>query len=471
MGGSISFDAARSLRHPGEALFKATRNQILCITDELSVRYQHQILSISGWDIITVSGLDAAVRALKEKPGVSVALVYLTPANCEAVEHLASRHDERLWVAIAESDDLKLDSIRRVIADQFFDYHTLPIDVHRLKVTLGHVRGMAELRLEGRRNAHNNESVHHDMIGMSDGMRTLYAKIDKVSPTDFPVLITGKSGTGKELVARAIHQASQRSEKPFVAVNCGAIVPTLIQSELFGHERGSFTSADKRRQGHFETANSGTIFLDEISELPLETQANLLRVLEDKLVRRIGGSDNISTDVRVIAATNCNISDAVARGKFREDLLYRLSVVHVEVPPLCDRHGDIEYLANYYLKMLTSGSKLRAKGFARNAVDAMLVHDWPGNVRELINRIKSAVLLCESRLIQAQDLGLEPPVRNLGGGEGEGLTLKEIKEKAEREAVEQTLKQVNFNVSLAARKLGVSRVTLYNLFKKHGIRE
>jgi DNA-binding NtrC family response regulator len=302
-------------------------------------------------------------------------------------------------------------------------------------------------------------------------MRAVYSAIDKVARTDFPVLITGKSGTGKELVAKAIHDKSGRASQSLVVVNCGALTPSLIQSELFGHEKGSFTSAEVRKEGHFELAHGGTIFLDEIAELPLDTQANLLRVLEEKSLRRVGGCSSIPADVRVIAATNLDLSEAVEARQFREDLLYRLSVVRIEIPSLCERLEDIEELANYYLERLTAEVGSTARGFSRQAVEAMLAYNWPGNVRELINRIKSAAVMCENHLIRPDDLGLADR-RTIPKGSGgvDWMTLRKVREEAERNALRETMRRANSNISLAAERLGVSRVTLYNLLKKHQMR-
>ncbi len=449
--------------------------RLMCVGDSAMLRDYLPQLAGADWELVPVSGTGSVPRVLRENGRVRVAVIGLDASNAKAVAELVSSHSELEWIAVVESTDLENCRIKHIISSLFFDYHTLPIDVDRLLVTLGHADGMAKLRTAGTdyiSYSGDDESPHYQhIVGVSEGMRSIYSTIDKAAPTDFPVLITGKSGTGKELVAKALHHKSDRADRPLVVLNCGGVVPGLIQSELFGHEKGSFTSADKSRQGYFETADGGTIFLDEIGELPMEAQANLLRVLEEKLVRRVGGSSSIPTDVRVIAATNRKLPEAVANGQFREDLLYRLTVVHIEIPPLCERRSDIEILANYYLRKLKLEGKSKAKGFSRRAVEAMLLHDWPGNVRELINRIKSAALLCDKQLIQPQDLKLAPAyVRAHSNDQLGHTTLREAKEEAEREALVQTMEQVNSNVSLAAQTLGVSRVTLYNLLKKYELR-
>lgn len=448
--------------------------KLLCVGDSEGFRPHLQELYSGDWETVLVSGVEAASQALGAHDGIYVALVRLTLENCGVIEELAARHARLNWVAVVEEDDLDVDAVQRVLAGVFYDYHTLPIESDRLLVVLGHAYGMAALHkatLDTEPFPDRDEMQSRYMVGRSAQIRKIYSMIDKVARTDYPVLITGDSGTGKELVARAIHDKSERSNESLVVVNCGALTPTLIQSELFGHEKGSFTSADARKEGHFEAAHKGTIFLDEIAELPLDTQANLLRVLEDKFVRRVGGSRDIPMNVRVLAATNSNLSEAVKGGKFREDLLYRLRVVHIEIPPLSQRTEDIVDLAEYYLDKLAPEVGSKARSFSRSATQAMLAHAWPGNVRELINRVKRAVLLCETRLIGPDDMGL---VHLRGQPQDDGdldrMTLRKVREEAERKALIETMTRANSNISLAAERLGVSRVTLYNLLRKYEMR-
>lgn len=473
MAGGVSRISSYLQEHPYDASVKAVPKRFLCVASDESTRRCCSELLGAGWEMVLAPTPEAALGALGDTDGIRVAMVHLNTENRGAVEALVESYGAIEWIAVTEKSDLEDGSIRGVISRLFYDYHTLPISADRLRVMLGHACGMAVLRRTSRSNGQDdwNNGTEFPMIGWSEPMREIYSMIEKVAAADFPVLITGRSGTGKELVARAIHDRSGRSTQPLVAVNCGAVVPTLIQSELFGHEKGSFTSADKRREGHFEIAQGGTIFLDEISELPLETQANLLRVLEEKFIRRVGGSRSIPVDVRVIAATNRDLAQEVATGRFREDLLYRLSVIHVEVPTLAERPTDIEMLANFYLQKLAPEVKSRARGFSNAAISAMLAHSWPGNVRELVNRIKRAALMCENRMIQPDDLNLTPLHGQPRGGDGAPLmTLRKVKEQAERDALIQTMHYAKSNISVAARVLGVSRVTLYNLLKKYELR-
>lgn len=459
-----------------DASSRAVPKSLLCVSDSEVLRSHVKHLSNAGWETVLVPNAESAFAVLRERDEIRVGLAWLRPDNSSVVGALAADHSRVKWVAVTERRDLEDVSLRRVLAGAFHDYHTLPIEPDRLLVVLGHAVGMAALQCETLEDEPFTDTEHvatgfHGMVGRSKGMRAVYATIDKVARTDFPVLISGRSGTGKELVAKAIHDRSERSEQPLVVVNCGALTPTLVQSELFGHEKGSFTNADARKEGHFETAHGGTIFLDEIAELPLETQANLLRVLEEKSVRRVGGSRNIPTDVRVMAATNSDLSGAVKAGQFREDLFYRLSVVQITLPSLSERSDDIEELATYYLRRFASELGSKANGFSRQAVEAMLAHAWPGNVRELINRIKRSALMCENHLVRPGDLGLACMRMEQPNDSGVNwMTLRKVREEAEKNALIETMSRANSNISLAAEILGVSRVTLYNLLKKYEMR-
>ena len=268
------------------------------------------------------------------------------------------------------------------------------------------------------------------------------------------------------MVARTLHRQSQRHDKPFVAINCGAIPEHLIQSELFGHEKGAFTGAHQRKIGRIEAANGGTLFLDEIGDLPLELQANLLRFLQEKHIERVGGSQPIDVDVRVLAATHVDLEEAIISGRFREDLYYRLNVLQVITAPLRERHGDLAMLANHFSRFYSLETGRRPRSFSEEALVAMGNHHWPGNVRELANRVRRGLVLAEGRQIEARDLGLEtrqPPSVSMG-------TLEDYKDRAERQALCDVLQRHSNNLSVAARVLGVSRPTFYRLLHKHQIR-
>jgi two-component system NtrC family response regulator len=298
-------------------------------------------------------------------------------------------------------------------------------------------------------------------------MQDLFSRIHKISATDYSVLITGESGTGKEMVAHVIHQLSPRRKNPFVIVNCGAIPENLLESELFGHERGAFTGAVAKKMGKLEQGNEGTIFLDEISELPFTMQVKILRCLQESTIERIGGSNTISLDIRIIAATNTNLKMAVAKGGFREDLYFRLNVVPIEMPNLKERSEDIMVLAQQFLRKEAQSLKIGRVSYSPGAIAALSSHDWPGNVRELQNRIRRALTTLSGQLITPYDLGLE--TRQTGRIDEKLSTLKEARNQCDQDCVRRALLLTGNNISQAAKLLNVSRPTLHDLIKKHGI--
>ena len=412
-----------------------------------------------GWAVDSCSLATVVDRAC------DVGLFRLQPDHLErpeAVKDMISRSGTE-WIAVLTPDVLKLKNVGDFVCEWFFDFHTLPFDVSRVQVTLGRAFGMARLR--GRVLTHADRRVD-ELLGDSQSMRNMRKILGKFAPTQSPILIRGESGTGKELVARTLHRQSLRSSMPFVAINCGAIPESLIQSELFGHEKGAFTGAHQRKIGRIEAANSGTLFLDEIGDLPLELQANLLRFLQEKHIERVGGSQPIPVDVRVLAATHVDLEAAIVSGRFREDLYYRLNVLQVVMAPLRERHGDLAMLANHFASFYSLETGRRPRTFSNDALIAMVNHPWPGNVRELANRVRRGLVLAEGRQIEAHDLGLE----SLPVFAGTMCTLEEYKDRAERQALSEVLDRHGDNLSLAAKVLGVSRPTFYRLLHKHHIR-
>ena len=345
------------------------------------------------------------------------------------------------------------------------DFYHKPLDAGVLSIVVRRALRIRELEEENwRLRVRTGTMALEGIIGVSDAIRSLCRSVEKVAPTNTTVLLLGESGTGKELLARALHRLSGRSHKPFVAINCAAIPDTLLESELFGYEKGAFTGAARRTAGKLESADGGTVFLDEIGEMPASLQAKLLRVVQERTVERIGGRTPLVLDLRIVCATNRALDQLIGNGGFRDDLFYRISEVIIRVPPLRDRQGDSLLLAQLLLQQLSSRLGKPTRGLAPDAIRAIQAHRWPGNVRELENRIKGAVIMAEGAVVTASDLGLEDP-----GDEPEYLNLRVARQRAEAQAVRQSLAVAQGNLSRAAELLGVTRPTLYDLLGKHGI--
>ncbi|HUI62131.1 MAG TPA: PEP-CTERM-box response regulator transcription factor [Steroidobacteraceae bacterium] len=345
------------------------------------------------------------------------------------------------------------------------DFYYKPLDAGVLSIVVRRAFRIRELEEENwRLRERTGAMALEGIIGVSDSMRSLCRAIEKVAPTNATVLLLGESGTGKELLARALHRLSSRAHQQFVAINCAAIPDNLLESELFGYEKGAFTGAAKRTPGKLEAANGGTIFLDEIGEMPASLQAKMLRVLQERTVERIGGRTPIPLDLRIICATNRNLDALIGTGAFRDDLYYRISEVAIRIPPLRERQGDSLLLAQFLLQEMAERFGRPTRGLAPDAIRAIQAHRWPGNVRELENRIKGAVIMAEGAVVTAGDLGLEDP-----GDDPEYLNLRVARQRAEAQAVRQSLAVARGNLSRAAELLGVTRPTLYDLLAKHRI--
>ncbi len=349
------------------------------------------------------------------------------------------------------------------------DYLTKPIDFDTLALAVERALERRELRVEAenlRRQIRERDGEGlQGLVGASPAMQKVYRVARQVAAARATVLITGESGTGKGELARAIHALGPRAKQPFVSLHCAALAETLLESELFGHEKGSFTGADKRRIGRFEQSNGGTLFLDEVGEIPISTQIKLLRVLQERTFERVGGNEAVSVDVRVIAATNRDLAADVSSGRFREDLYYRLNVVHVEMPPLRIRGGDILVLANHFLRRFTEENHKRIDGFTDKARTKLLGHRWPGNVRALENAIERAVVLCEGAKIDDADLPFEAAVDALGPLRIPGATMAEI----ERHAILTTLEAVSGSTTKAADILDISVRTIQYRLNEYGL--
>ena len=374
--------------------------------------------------------------------------------RCMQVPHVG-------WVAALPPAMLNHERVRQLVRDYCVDYVQMPLRTDEAAYSLRHAWGMASLAQEVTPAPKAN---HARMLGECPAMHGLFRAIRKVAQNSAPAFIAGESGTGKELTAQAIHEASSRAGGPFIAINCGAIPPHLIQSELFGYEKGAFTGAHQRHIGWVEHANGGTLFLDEIGDLPLESQVSLLRFLQQGTITRLGGHQAIPLDIRIISATHVDLEAAQHHGGFRTDLFHRLCVLTLSVPPLRERGSDIVLLAEHILAQHASEASHRIRGFTPCALHAMMHYPWPGNVRELINRVRRALVMTDNRKISAADLHLE------GYASVSGQTLEEAREGAESDAIRTAIARNGFHMGMTARELAVSRVTLYRLMQKHGIR-
>ncbi len=357
-----------------------------------------------------------------------------------------------------------------------YDFYQKPIDPVEIKVLIKRAFHLYDIEEENRKlhlALFEKASGGVSMIGECPKMLEVFSTIRKIASSDVSVLVMGESGTGKELVARAIHSLSLRKDGPFIPINCGAIPENLLESELFGHEKGAFTGAYSQIQGKVEYAHKGTLFLDEIGELPASLQVKILRFLQEKTIQRVGGREDIPVDARILAATNVDVLKSINEKRFREDLYYRIGVITINLPPLREREADRTLLSNLFLSKFCEAFGKKVKGFSPEAVEQIETYEWPGNVRELENKIQRAVLMSESSAIKPHDLGLAvkvlPRKRQAPSGPGEGATLKEIRDKIEKETVSAAIESNMGNIAKAADELGVSRPTLYDLIKKHAI--
>jgi DNA-binding NtrC family response regulator len=374
-----------------------------------------ELLTSCAWQVVTATATQVAQDAIGEA-AFRVGLIELprevTPAQMSVLQTCA-RRAKITWIALIRPGQAEEAETRQFILDHCFDFVTLPCPEHGLQFTIGHAYGLATLRDassashdERRRGPGKRAHGQFDMFGECEAMQELYRGIQKCARTAAPVFICGESGTGKELAARAIHNRSARARHPYVAVNCAAIPATLLQAELFGHERGAFTGAMQQKIGRIESAARGTLFLDEIGDMPYACQAVLLRFLQEGTFERLGSNTPIKVDVRIISATHVDLETAVAKGHFRADLYHRLCVLRIAKPPLRERGSDIELLAEHALALYKKEAQRKIRGFSGDALEALRQYDWPGNVRELFNCIRRAVVMAESPVITAADLGL-----------------------------------------------------------------
>ncbi len=429
-----------------------------------------------GYTVETANDGVVAVDLVKSGP-VDLILMDVRMTNMSGIEALGQIKDYNPSIpVIIMTAYSSVKSAVEALKSGAYDYLIKPLDFEVLKLTIERASEHAGLKEENRALKEHLRSDYDiaNIIGRSQPMKKLLDMMSMVAPSEATVLITGESGTGKELIARSLHFNSPRKEKPLVVVNCASITETLLESELFGHEKGAFTGADKRREGRFMQANHGTIFLDEIGETSPTMQAKLLRVLQEKEVQRVGSEETIKVNVRIVAATNRNLEADVAKGRFREDLFYRLNVMNLNVPPLKERQEDIPLFAQHFLKKFADKNRKTVKGFVPLAVDMLLNYDWPGNVRELENAIERAVILLTGEYITEKQLPLNitkkyPDLSTSPIAAAPVMDGTRSMEEIEKEAILATLKASGGNKSETARRLGITRKTLHNKLKNYGL--
>jgi two-component system NtrC family response regulator len=448
---------------------KPGKPRLLIVEDDPGLQSQLK-WCFDGYEVLSAEDRASAMVALRRhEPAVVLQDLGLPPDPLGVTEGLATLQ-EILKAAprtrvIVITGQLDRDNAVRAIGLGAADFHQKPVDTEVLRLVVD--RAFYVHGLEERNRALTRLLCPEPLAGViaaSERMTRLCRTIEKVAPTTATTLLMGESGTGKELLARAIHSLSQRAEGPFVAINCAAIPDALLESELFGHERGAFTGAVKQTAGKFELANGGTLFLDEIGDMTLQLQAKLLRFLQERVVERVGGRESIPIDVRVVCATNKDLEQLMRRNEFREDLFYRISEVTLRIPPLRERPGDAVVIGQAIMERRAREHGRAFRGFTPEALEAIQAYPWPGNIRELENRINGAVIMAEGRYIGVEELGLPAET-----AEFRWLNLREVRQRAESEAVRQALAVTQGNLSRSAELLGITRPTLYDLIEKLGI--
>ena len=447
------------------------KSKLLIVDDDEEIRTQMKWALNRDYEVLLAENRVKALEIFQaERPMVAMLDLGLPPHPNDPTEGLNALSemlalDKSAKVIIVSGQGEKKNALRAVGAGAY-DFLCKPVELETLKFQLQRCFYVAELERENRelQRTQGEAESFEGMLGGSPPMQVVFGVIRKVAPSSAPVLLLGESGTGKEMAALAIHRRSPRKAGPFVPINCSAIPENLLESELFGHEKGAFTGADRERKGLVETAAGGTLFLDEIGDLPPPIQVKLLRFLQEQTFTRVGGRQTLQGDVRVVAATNANLKERIAAGHFREDLYFRLAVVVIHLPPLRAREDDVALVARTFLERFAALNGKTGLSFAPDALRVLTRQPWPGNVRELQNRIQRAVIMADGKRISVEDLELTEAVRAMPV-----CTLKEARENVEREMIQAALKRHGGKISAASLDLGVSRPTLYELMEKLGI--
>jgi two-component system NtrC family response regulator len=445
--------------------------KLLIVEDDEGLQRQLR-WAYDDYEVLTASDRGGAIDLLRSEEPPVVTLDLGLPPDPDGVSEgfatletiLSLKPETKVIVASGHG---ARESALRAIASGAYDFYQKPVDIDQLGLIVRRAFQLHGIETENRRlESHVGEDrrVLGTMITAAPEMMKVARTIERVANTDVSVMLLGASGTGKELLARGLHDASRRAQGAFVAINCAAIPENLLESELFGYEKGAFTGAIKTTEGKIEIAHGGTLFLDEVGDIPLPLQVKLLRFLQERVIERIGGRKTIPVDTRIVCATHQNLPAMIQAGSFREDLYYRLAEIVVRIPSLAERHGDATLLAKHFLHLFSREMNPNVRGFAAGALDAINDWQWPGNVRELENRMKRAVIMADGKLITAEDLDLAPK-----GGDALPINLKAAREETDRRIIRQALARTESNISSAARLLGISRPTLYDLLKQYGL--
>jgi two-component system NtrC family response regulator len=445
-------------------------NMLLVVEDDLGIQDQLR-WCFDRYEVVIAGNRVSAMEQLRRHQPSVVTLDLGLPPDADGIseglatleEIVATSPDTKVIVVTGQNDR---ENAVRAVGSGAYDFYHKPIDADILGMIVNRAYRLRELEMENRDLV--QQKADHTVGGVvacSPEMVKVCRTVEKVAPSDATILLLGDSGTGKELCAHSLHDLSPRMSGRFIAINCAAIPENLLESELFGYERGAFTGAVKQTPGKIEYANKGTLFLDEVGDLPMSLQAKLLRFLQERVVERIGGRAEIPVDVRVVCATHQNLAEKIQAGTFREDLYYRISEISIQIPPLCKRVGDITLLARMFLEQFNREQGKNLRGFSKDALMAMETYHWPGNVRELMNRVKRAAIMAEGKQIQAKDLELEGVSRDEAQ-----LDLRHVREQAEREAIMRAMSHAGGKISAAADLLGISRPTMYDFIRKFNLK-
>jgi two-component system NtrC family response regulator len=443
--------------------------KLLIVEDDPGLQSQLR-WCFEGYEVLQAKDRSSAMAQIRRHEPQLVTLdLGLPPDPANATEGLALLEEILSFapntkvIVVTGNDDR--DNALKAVAHGAYDFYVKPVDADTLRLIVDRAARLYALEEENRQLARRAESPLQGLITADPGMLKVCRMIERVAPSDATVLLLGDSGTGKEVLARALHQLSSRAKERFVAINCAAIPENLLESELFGYEKGAFTGATRQTIGKIEHAHKGTLFLDEIGDLPMSLQAKLLRFLQERTVERLGGRTEIPVDIRVLGATNQDLGQLIREGRFREDLFYRISEISVAIPPLRERQGDRSLLAHALLERFAQDQGKPRRGFSSEAIRAIEAYDWPGNVREMENVIRRAVIMADGPRATAEDLGMD-----LTAESDDHLSLREARDAAEQQVVIKAMSRCNGNIAQAAELLGVTRPTLYNLLEKYGLR-